>query len=119
MLQGVYSVVKQGSCCVSEVATSKCFTAQAALWEAPSAYNWEKAIRGKHHFDINGMEFAELLERGTRGDVDDMGLLMMVTCLGLTESVNWLLGVAMNLSSLCRENVIQNVEEYFPMAENV
>jgi hypothetical protein len=89
MVQGVYSVVKKGYCCIADAVTGMSFTAQAALWEAGSVNHWEKAFREKDHFDVNRMDFGELLERGRSDDVDEMGLLMMATYLGLDRVREW------------------------------
>lgn len=84
MLQGVYSVVKRGYCCIADAVTSMSFTVQAALWEAGSAYHWEK-----NHFEVNNMDFGELLEKGRRDDVEEIGLLMMATYLELDRVREW------------------------------
>jgi hypothetical protein len=89
MLQGVYSVVKKGYCCIADAVTSMSFTAQAALWEAGSAYDWEKVFKEKNHFKVNNMEFGELLEKGRRDDVEEIGLLMMATYLELDRVREW------------------------------
>lgn len=89
MIQGIYSVAKRGYCCISDIVTSHSFTAQAALWEARSMYDWERASREMDHFDINMMDFSELLDRGKRSDIEDMGLLMMVTYLGVDRVREW------------------------------
>lgn len=89
MLQGVYSVVKRGYCCIADAVTSMSFTVQAALWEAGSAYHWEKVFREKNHFEVNNMDFGELLGKGRRDDVEEIGLLMMATYLELDRVREW------------------------------
>jgi hypothetical protein len=89
MVHGVYMILKQGYCYYFEVVTSLPFTAQAALWNASSSYHWETAWREKKHFEIVGMQFEELLTLGSVEDVDELGLMMMATHLGMDQVREW------------------------------
>jgi hypothetical protein len=64
-------VVKKGYCCISDAVTGQSFSAQAAIWEAGSAYQWEKAYRERDHYEVSKMYFGELLERVKRDEVDE------------------------------------------------
>jgi hypothetical protein len=94
MINGVYAVVKQGFCYYSEVVTTLPFTASAQLWRATSAYHFEKAWREKRHFDVINMNFGEILDPNpligaTDNDVDELGILMICTYLGVDRLREW------------------------------
>ncbi|KAH8807205.1 hypothetical protein F5884DRAFT_856786 [Xylogone sp. PMI_703] len=89
MLKGIYDVVKNGHCVRHDDVTMLPFTAQAALWNAPSAYSWKRAFRDKEHYPVTQMCFDDIISSGKSSDVEDLGLMMMVTYLGVDQVREW------------------------------
>ena len=90
MVQAMFSIQKQGFCTLVGAVTEMSFTAQRALWEAKSAMHFVKACRERRRFFVERMEFSEVLERAKVGEVDDMGMLMLVTYKGVDGVNEWI-----------------------------
>ena len=73
-----------------EAVTEMSFTGQRALWEAPSAMHWLQAGKQSRRLYFNKMDFGELMEKGTLGEVDELGLLMLVCYKGVDGVNEWI-----------------------------
>jgi hypothetical protein len=65
---------------------------QKALWDAPTAVHWQRAVREKNRFHAPKMDFTEVLSTAALDDVDELGLLMLVTYKGLDGVNEWVAG---------------------------
>lgn len=92
MLRGVYTVLKDGFCNLSLAIESMRWTAQAALWNADSAFAWRRAWDGgeKRHFAMSFMDFEELRAWGKPEDVEELGLMMFVSFQGTDRVNEWM-----------------------------
>lgn len=90
MVQSMFMIQKQGYCTMVEAVTEMSFTGQRALWEAPTAMHWFQAGKKSRRFYFNKMDFGELMEKGTLGEVDELGLLMLVCYKGVDGVNEWI-----------------------------
>lgn len=90
MVIAMYSVLKRGFCTYVEKITELSFTARKELWEAHSAVHWRLAVETNERFYVQKMELGEVLEKARLEDVDDLGLLMLVTYKGLDGVNEWI-----------------------------
>ena len=67
------------------------FTAQRALWEATNVQHWKKAKIERQGFHIQKMEFTQVMETAGVADIDDLGVLMLVTYKGVDGVNDWIL----------------------------
>ncbi|KAF2116308.1 hypothetical protein BDV96DRAFT_645639 [Lophiotrema nucula] len=89
-LSGIYSLVKQGYCTLSEKVTANSFTAQKELWDCNSALDWERAKQMYKPYWVNRMKFDDLLREGKGTELDDFGMVMMITYKGQDTVDHWL-----------------------------
>ena len=89
-MRGIYLVLKQGHCTLAPQITQLSFTGKASLWNAPSAYLWQKAYTQDDHLKIKAMNFDDLVYQAKGADLEDFGLMMMVTYKGLDFVNEWL-----------------------------
>ena len=91
MVQAMFSIQKQGFCTLVGAVTEMSFTGQKALWEAPTAQHWQKACTEKNRLYSRQMCLEEILSNATLEDLDDMGMLMMVTYKGVDGVNEWIM----------------------------
>jgi hypothetical protein len=89
-LSGIYSLVKRGFCTVSEQVTANSFTAQRALWAASSELEWSRAKATCNRWWVDKMDFRLLLEEGQVSELDDFGMVMLITYNGRDVIDHWL-----------------------------
>lgn len=90
MVEAMFSIQKLGYCTLVAAVTELSFTIQKALWDAPSAMHWQRAVKDRSRFHAPRMDFAEALSTATLDDVDELGLLMLVTYKGLDGVNEWI-----------------------------
>jgi len=91
MLRGVYLMLRQGYCTLGSQVTVLSFSAHAGLWNAPNAYSWSKQFYGgDKKLEIRQMEFDPVVLGATSAEVDEFGLMMMVTYKGVEYTNEWL-----------------------------
>src|SRR5271156_4154957 len=84
MLRGVYLMLRRGYCTFGSQVTLLSFNAHAGLWNAPSAYLWSKQFYGgDKKLEIKQMDFDPIVLGATSAEVDDFGVMMMVTYKGV------------------------------------
>jgi hypothetical protein len=91
MVQAMFSIQKQGFCTLVGAVTEMSFTGQKSLWEAPTAQHWQKVCAEKSRLYVHQMDLEELLSNATLDNLDDMGMLMMVTCKGVDGVNEWIM----------------------------
>ncbi|RFU27129.1 hypothetical protein B7463_g9213, partial [Scytalidium lignicola] len=90
MLQGLYSFFKVGYDTVSGKINKLCFTAQDALWNAPSEFYWRKALDENNHFEIILSNWDVATKGAFPHDFDDLGVLMFAIYKGIDDVAKWL-----------------------------
>ncbi|CZR53408.1 uncharacterized protein PAC_03286 [Phialocephala subalpina] len=90
MVIAMYSVLKRGFCTYVEKVTELSFTARKELWEASSAVHWSLAVEAQERFYVQQMELGEVLGKARLEDVDELGLLMLVTYKGVDGVNEWI-----------------------------
>ncbi|KAF4626680.1 hypothetical protein G7Y89_g11479 [Cudoniella acicularis] len=90
MVQAMFAIQKQGFCTLVPAVTELSFTAQRALWEAPTQQHWKKALAERPSLHVPCMDFTEILLTGTWNDVEDLAMLMLVTYKGIDEVNEWI-----------------------------
>jgi hypothetical protein len=90
MVQAMFMIVKQGFCTLVEAVTEMSFTAQKALWYAPTAVHWQQACKQNKRFYLHKMDFAELMAKGDLSEVDELGVLMLVCYKGVDDVNEWI-----------------------------
>jgi hypothetical protein len=68
------------------------FTAQKALWYAPTAVHWQQACKQNKRFYLHKMDFTELMAKGDLNEVDELGVLMLVCYKGVDGVNEWIVG---------------------------
>jgi hypothetical protein len=90
MVSATYSVLKRGFCTFVEKVDRLSFTARKELWDANSPVGWRLAVETPERFYVTRMDLREVLEKARLDDVDDLGLLMLVTYKGLDGVNDWI-----------------------------
>ncbi|KAH8816511.1 hypothetical protein F5884DRAFT_226148 [Xylogone sp. PMI_703] len=90
MLQGIYSFFKVGFDTVTGKIYKLSFTAQSALWNAPSEFYWKKARDEKDHFELTLNDWDVTAKGASPADFDDLGVLMYGIYKGVDEVTEWL-----------------------------
>lgn len=90
MVQAMFSIQKLGYCTLVAAVTELSFTMQKAFWNAPTAMHWQRAVKEKSRYQAPRMDFTETLSTATVDDVDELGLLMLVTYKGLDGVNEWI-----------------------------
>ncbi|OCK76322.1 hypothetical protein K432DRAFT_270056, partial [Lepidopterella palustris CBS 459.81] len=90
MLRGIYSLVKLGYCMLADSVTANSFTAQQQLWSATSAFQWNQACRECAPLWVHRMNFDGIFQEAKGTEVDDFGIVMMVTYKGKDRVDEWL-----------------------------
>jgi hypothetical protein len=90
MVQAMFSIQKVGYCTLVAAVTELSFTVQKAFWDAPTAMHWHRAVKEKNRYHAPRMDFTETLSTATLDDVDELGLLMLVTYVGLDGANEWI-----------------------------
>jgi hypothetical protein len=88
MVKALYDFLKHGFDEVSE--DRLCFTAQAALWNAQSEYSWRTAWHKHERLEVRSSNWTHDIEKATPNDLEELGVLTMVSIWGLESSVEWL-----------------------------
>lgn len=92
MLSGVYSFLKFGSDNVPCKVNDFSFTAQAALWNAPSEYRWKEGWKETKHFSITVGEWDVVMGGAVPNDLDELGVMVMASLKGTEITRQWLGG---------------------------
>jgi Fungal Zn(2)-Cys(6) binuclear cluster domain len=90
MLQGVYSFLKLGCDNVSRKINKMSFTAQKALWNAPSEYHWKEALKEKKHFPVKMNDWDASMDGTKPADLDELGVVLLATYKGMDVTCQWL-----------------------------
>lgn len=90
MVQAMFSIQKNGFCTLVAAVTELSFTAQKALWHAPSGQHWQREIRDRSRYYCPRMDLEEILSNANVSDVDDLGMLMLVTYKGVDGVNDWI-----------------------------
>jgi hypothetical protein len=90
MLQGVYSYLKSGCDNVPCKVNSLSFTAQTALWNAPSEYQWKEMCKEKKQFQVTIREWDTAMDDAKVNDFDDLGLIILAALKGIDFTSQWL-----------------------------
>ncbi|KUJ17965.1 uncharacterized protein LY89DRAFT_668169 [Mollisia scopiformis] len=90
MVSAMYSVLKKGYCTYVEKVTELSFTAGKELWDAGSAVHWRLVMEAQKSLDVQRMELDEILGKARLEDVDELGLLMLVTYKGVDGVNEWI-----------------------------
>jgi hypothetical protein len=118
MVQAMFSIQKLGYCTLVAAVTELSFTVQKAFWDAPTATHWQRAVKEKNRFHAPRTDFTEALSTATLDDVDELGLLVLVTYKGLDGVNEWITrtgSTALSLSEIAahfRDN--RNLDPSFP-----
>lgn len=91
MVQSMFSIQKQGWCMLVDVVQDMSFTAQRSLWDAPTGQHWQIVLAEKSRFYVHRMDLEEVLSSATPDDMDDLGLLMLVTYKGIEGVNEWIM----------------------------
>jgi hypothetical protein len=83
MLRGIYMFLKQGWDDFSGDVNPLTFTAQSALWNAPSQFQWQEACRECPHFTVAIGNWDSVLGDAQGASLDDLGILMLAILKGL------------------------------------
>jgi hypothetical protein len=90
MLQGVCSFLKFGYDNVSCKVNTLSFTAQAALWNAPSEYHWREVCKEKKHFQVTIREWDIAMEGVKPNGLDELGIVILIGLKGMDITSHWL-----------------------------
>lgn len=89
-LSGIYSLVKLGYCTLGEQVTAHSFTAQRRLWDATNPLEWERVKRSYDPFWTPRMNFNRVITQGSADELDDFGMVMLITYKGQDIVDHWL-----------------------------
>lgn len=89
MLRGVYSLLKNGYCTLSPLVSQMSFTAQSSLWDARTESDWNRRRRNGKTYFVSCMDFSDIILSGTQNDLDDLGMMMLVTYRGYDSVMAW------------------------------
>ncbi|ORY13028.1 hypothetical protein BCR34DRAFT_562622 [Clohesyomyces aquaticus] len=92
-LCGIYSLVKHGFCVHADAVTANSFTAQRRLWESTSALQWDRVRKSCNPYWITKMEFEVILREAKGDELDDFGMVLLITYNGQDVVDNWLEGM--------------------------
>jgi hypothetical protein len=65
-------------------------TLQAAMWDAQSEIGWRKAGEQKERLGFNVTKWEEGMKRAGPGDMEELGVLIMVMLWGQEKAGVWL-----------------------------
>jgi hypothetical protein len=88
-LAGAYSLQKHDFCTFGEKVTSNSFTAQRHIWEAQNSLEWERAKQMYDAYWIPNMSFEHIFHHGTGKDLDDFGMVLLLTYKGKDVVDDW------------------------------
>ncbi|KAF1977581.1 hypothetical protein BU23DRAFT_452806 [Bimuria novae-zelandiae CBS 107.79] len=89
-LAGIYSLVKTGYCTLGPQISTHSFTAQRKLWDATGALEWERVKAQHDPFWTPGMDFDRVITQGSGDELDDFGMVMLITYKGRDVVDHWL-----------------------------
>ncbi|KAJ4295128.1 hypothetical protein N0V90_007138 [Kalmusia sp. IMI 367209] len=89
-LIGIYTLVKHGYCTLGEQVSAHSFTAQRKLWDATGLLEWERAKASHDPFWIPGMNFDHIIRQGSGDELDDFGMVMLISYKGQDTVDHWL-----------------------------
>jgi hypothetical protein len=90
MVQAMFSIQKFGYCTLVAAVTEMSFTMQKAFWDAPTAIHWQRAVKEKSRLYATTMDFTEVLSTAAVDDIEELGVLMLVTYKGLDGVNEWI-----------------------------
>ncbi|KAG9234047.1 hypothetical protein BJ875DRAFT_377291 [Amylocarpus encephaloides] len=83
MLQGIYSFLKFGYDNVAAQIYKLSFTAQARIWNAPSQYVWDEAIKKYKHFQVTIKQWDAAMEGAENDDLEELGIIILASMKGV------------------------------------
>jgi hypothetical protein len=86
----MFSIQKNGFCTLVAAVAELSFTAQKRFWEAPSGPHWQREVNERSALYCHRMDFADVLSTAKLNDVDDLGVLMLVTYRGVDGVNKWI-----------------------------
>ena len=91
LLQGVYMFLKKGYDTVSEIVESLEYTAQAALWDAPSEFHWRNVWLQDRHLAVSVREWDQRIPADVKPEeLCELGVMIMATIKGMEILTEWL-----------------------------
>ncbi|KAF2261968.1 hypothetical protein CC78DRAFT_328224 [Lojkania enalia] len=108
-LSGIYSLVKQGYCTLAEKVTANSFTAQRQLWETTSALEWDRVRQTYKPYWVEKMNFDTILREGKGVELDDFGMVMLITYRGQDTVDDWLATSNMERHLVMDSNLHQSI----------
>jgi hypothetical protein len=92
LIRACYAQAKHEFCNIRDSIEVLSFTGQAALWNAATSLQWQKAYSERSHFNVVRMGMEEIVAQAKPSDLDEMGLLMLTIYKGLDFVNGWLSG---------------------------
>ncbi len=83
MLQSVYSFLKLGYDKVSGKVNKLSFTAQSALWNAPSEYHWREALKNRNHLEVTIGQCDDVMDTAQPMDYEELGVMILASYKGM------------------------------------
>ncbi|KAF2449672.1 hypothetical protein P171DRAFT_197989 [Karstenula rhodostoma CBS 690.94] len=90
LLSGIYSLVKKGYCTLGQQVSAHSFTAQRKLWDATGPLEWDRVKANHDPFWTPCMNFDHVIRRGNGDELDDFGMVMLITYKGQDTVDHWL-----------------------------
>lgn len=88
MLKGIYNFLKLGYDTEQDLRIS--FTAQAALWNSQSEFNWRKSQSEREPLEVWVPYWDETIAKAKPGDFEELGVLTMAMLKGIEATREWL-----------------------------
>jgi hypothetical protein len=89
MLRGIYSLLKNGYCTLSHLVSQLSFTAKSSLWDARTESDWNRRRQSGQPYFVSCMDFDDIWLSGSGADLDDLGMMMLVTYRGYDSVMAW------------------------------
>ena len=83
MLQGVYSFLKLGHDKVYGKVNKLSFTAQSALWNAPSEFYWREALKNRDHLEVTIGQCGDAINSAQPTDFEELGVMILASYKGM------------------------------------
>ncbi|KAF2178241.1 hypothetical protein K469DRAFT_600190, partial [Zopfia rhizophila CBS 207.26] len=109
-LCGIYSLVKQGFCTSADAVTANSFTAQRRLWDASSALGWDRIRQVYPPYWVTKMNFDSILQEAKGTELDDFGMVMMITYKGQDVVDHWVASTDTERNLVMEPNFRQSLQ---------
>ena len=83
LLQGAYSFLKFGYDKVSGKVDKLSFTAQSALWNAPSEYHWREALKSANPLEVTLGQWDDVMDSAQPTDFEELGVMILAAYKGM------------------------------------